>query len=130
QVADPLVLGDAGGRLVEDQRVPFAGEEQPEQQLDRGGLARPVGAEQAEDFAPIDLEVQRLQRLDLRASPEVAVDLGEVACLDNDVTAHHEGALCKTGKSSSGATPTITGRIVSDPRQGRAPMPHGLKTDG
>ena len=96
QVADPLVLGDVGGRLVEDQRLALGGEEQAEQQLDRGRLARAVGAEQAEDLAPMDLQVERLQRLDLRAAPEVAVDLGQVPGLDDDVTAHHEGALCKT----------------------------------
>ena len=96
QVADPLVLGDVGRRLVEDQRVALGREEQAEQELDRGRLARAVGPEQAEDLAPVDLEVERLERLDLRASPEVAVDLGQVPCLDNDVTAHHAGALCKT----------------------------------
>ena len=86
QVADPLVLGDVGGRLVEDQGVALGGEEQAEQQLDGGGLARAVGPEQAEDLAPVDLKVEGLEGLDLRASPEVAVDLGQVPRLDDDVT--------------------------------------------
>src|SRR5262249_25951592 len=97
-----------------------------EQQLDRGRLARAVGPEQAEDLAAVHLEVQGLERLDLRASPEVRIDLGEVPCLDNDVSTHHEGALCKTGRNAGRATPsgtsrtdrTGTGRADSGTRRG------------
>ena len=32
--------------------------DQTEQQADRGGLARPVGSQEAEDFAPGDLKVE------------------------------------------------------------------------
>jgi hypothetical protein len=67
---------------------PSVGEEQAEQQLDRRGLARPVGPEQAEDLAPMNLQVQRLEGQHLAASPEVAVDLRQVPGLDDDVTVH------------------------------------------
>ena len=50
-----LVLLDLGGRLAEDEGVAGGREEQAEQQLDGGGLAGAVGAEQAEDLALVDL---------------------------------------------------------------------------
>ena len=51
-------LRDVGGRLAEDEGLAVGGEEQAEQQLDGGGLAGAVGAEQAEDLAAVDLEVE------------------------------------------------------------------------
>ena len=108
QVADPLVLGDVGGRLVEDQGVALGGEEQAEQQLDRRGLARAVGAQQAEDLAAVDLKIEGLEGLDLRASPEIAVDLGQVPRLDDHFRSlvHHEGALSHDGSEGHGAAET------------------------
>ena len=88
QVADSLVLGDVGRRLAEDEGIALGREEQAEQEFDRGGLARAVRSEQAEDLASFDLEVERFEGLDLGAAPEVAVDLGEVAGLDDDVAIH------------------------------------------
>src|SRR5207247_6770355 len=74
---DPLVhLGAAGG-LAEDGGGSSGGEDQAQQQLDRGALARAVGPEQTEDFAAVDGQVQVVQRPDLVAAPEVAIDLGE-----------------------------------------------------
>ncbi len=94
QVADPLVLGDVGRRLVEDQRLALGREQQAEQQLDRGRLSRAVGPEQAEDLAAIHLQVEGLERLDLGAAPEIAVDLGQVPGLDDDFMTHYANALC------------------------------------
>ena len=82
QVADPLVLGDVGGVAAEDQGLAAGGKEQPQEQLDRGRLARAVGAQQAEDLAAADLQVEGLQGPDLLPAPEIAIDLGEVAGFD------------------------------------------------
>ena len=56
QVADPLVLGDARRRLVEDQSLALGREQQAEQELDRRRLSGAVGPEQAEDLAAMDLQ--------------------------------------------------------------------------
>ena len=48
-------LRDVGGGLAEDEGLAVGREEQAEQQLDGGGLAGAVGAEQAEDLAAVDL---------------------------------------------------------------------------
>ena len=85
QIADPFVLRDVGRVLAEDQSLPAGREEQAQQQLDRGGLARAVGAEQAEDLAAVDLQVERLESPHLLPAPEVAIDLGQVARLDDDI---------------------------------------------
>src|SRR5262249_30342002 len=87
-VADALVLGDVERRLAEDERLPGGGEEQAQEQLDGRGLARAVGAEQAEDLAALDLDVQRVQGGLLAPAPEVAVDLRQVASLDDDALGH------------------------------------------
>src|SRR5262249_59618837 len=73
EVADPLVLLDVQGRLVEDQGVALGREEQAQQQLDGGGLARAVGAEQAEDLAAFDGQVERPEGGLFAAAPEGAV---------------------------------------------------------
>ena len=88
QVADAFVLVDVGGGLAEDEGLAVGGEEQAEQQLDGGGLAGAVGAEQAEDFALVDLEVEGVQGGLLLPAPEVAVDLGQVARFDDDFLGH------------------------------------------
>ena len=85
-------LRDVGGRLAEDEGVAVGREEQAEQQLDGGGLAGAVGAEQAEDFAAVDLQVEGAQGGLLFAAPEVAVDLGQVAGFDDNFFVSHETA--------------------------------------
>ena len=85
QVADAFVFLDLGRRLPEDEGVAVGGEEQAEQQLDGGRLAGAVGAEQAEDFAAIDLHVEGAQGDLLLPAPEVAVDLGQLARFDDDL---------------------------------------------
>ena len=76
-------LRDVGGGLAEDEGVAVGGEEQAEQELDGRGLAGAVGAEQAEDLALVDLEVEGAQGDLLLPAPEVAVDLGELAGFDD-----------------------------------------------
>ena len=88
QVADPLVLGDVGGRLAEDQRLALGRKEQPQQQLDRRRLARAVRAQQAEDLAAADFQVERLEGPDLLPAPEIAVHLGQGPRLENNFFAH------------------------------------------
>jgi hypothetical protein len=95
QVADPLVLRDVGRPAAEDERLARGGKDEPQQELHRGRLAGPVGPEQAEDLAPADLEVERLERHLLAATPEVAVGLREVAGFDDDVGA--SGTLARRG---------------------------------
>ena len=65
----PLVLADVGGVFAEDQGLAFGGKQQAQQQLDRGGLAGAVGPEQAEDFALLDFQVERLEGPHLLAGP-------------------------------------------------------------
>src|SRR5205085_5597246 len=86
--ADALVLLDRRGRLAEHEGVALGREEQAQEQLDGGGLARAVGAEQAEDLAALDRQVQGAERGLLAPAPEVAVDLGEVARLDDRFQGH------------------------------------------
>ena len=88
QVADPLVLGHFGGVAAEDQGLAAGGEQQAEDQLDGGGLARAVGPEQPEDFAPADFQVQGLQGPDLLTPPEIAINLGETSGFDDDFGLH------------------------------------------
>ncbi len=85
---------------------PLGGEEQAEQQLDGGGLAGAVGAEQAEDFALVDLEVEGVEGGLLLAAPEVAVDLGEASGFDDGI-----GHYAVSGRSArrSGGTVGLTG---------------------
>ena len=64
QVADPLADVGVAGRVVEQRGLAFAELDDAEQDLDERGLAGPVLAEQAEDFALLDLEGDAPQRLD------------------------------------------------------------------
>ena len=67
---------------------PSVGKQQAEQQLDRGGFAGAVGAQQAEDFALLDFEVERLEGPHLWPAPEIAVDLREGPRFDDCFTRH------------------------------------------
>ena len=60
QISKPGVLRDVGGVTAEDQRLSAGGKQQSQQQLNGGGLSRPVGAQQAEDFAAANFQVQGL----------------------------------------------------------------------
>ena len=92
QIADAFVLAHFARRHVENERVPFGGEEQAEQQLDCGGLPGAIGSEQAEYFAAVDFHVEGAQSDFLFASPEVAVDLGKFACFDDEFFTGHASA--------------------------------------
>ena len=85
QVADPFVFRDLGGVAAEDQGLAVGGKQQAEDELDRGGFARSVGPEQAENLAAADFQVERLEGPDLLPPPEIAVNLGEISGFDNDV---------------------------------------------
>ena len=67
-----------GGGLAEDEGLALGGKQQAQQQLDGRGLARAVGAEQAEDLALADLQVEGLEGGLLLPAPEVAIDLGQL----------------------------------------------------
>jgi hypothetical protein len=54
-------------------------------------LPEPLGPSRSEDLAAADLEIEGLERHLLAAAPEVAVDLGEIAGLDDHVTAQETG---------------------------------------
>ena len=97
QIADALVLAHVGGRLAEDEGLAVGGEEQAEQELDGGGLAGAVGAEQAEDLAAVDFEVEGAEGVLLLAAPEVAVDLGELAGFDNHILSHEGASSSRAG---------------------------------
>src|SRR5262249_7888033 len=101
--ADALVLGDVRGGLAEDERLALGGEQEAEQELDRRRLARAVRAEQAEDLALADLDVEGAEGGLLLTAPEVAVDLGSLAGFDDHVlgpdTTSRPGH-CRVGKRS------------------------------
>src|SRR5690606_38472813 len=84
----PLVFGYVARVLAEHERPAGGREQQPLDQLDRGRLARAVGAEQSEDLPLFDLDVERFQRRDLLAPPKVAVDLAEVPGFNDHVRIH------------------------------------------
>ena len=88
QVADALVLADVGGVFAEDEGLALGGKQQAEQQLDRGGFAGAVGAEQAEDLALLDFQVERLEGPHLWPAPEIAIDLREGPRFDDCLIRH------------------------------------------
>src|SRR5262249_49332539 len=98
----------------EHQGVALGREQQAEQQLDRGGLARTVRPQQAENFTAMNLQVERLQRRLLAASPKVAVDLGELASLDHYIAGH-------AGPPLSGSEPTTGPNRAGPPECHYAP---------
>ena len=63
---------------------PFVGIEQAQQQLDGGGLAGTIRAEQAEHFAAPHLEIHVVHRARLGPAPEILEDLGQPADGDDD----------------------------------------------
>ena len=88
QVAEPLVLADVGGVFAEHQGLALGGEQQAQQQLDRGRLAGAVGAQQAEDLALLDFQVEGLEGPHLLPAPEVAIDLRQGPRFDDCLTRH------------------------------------------
>ena len=62
QVADAALDGEIAERPAEQLRAARRREDELHQQLQRGGLAGAVGAEEAEDLARLDLERQAVER--------------------------------------------------------------------
>ena len=71
-------------RMAEDLDVPLGRVQQAEQQLDGGGLAGAVRAEQAEDLAAPHLEIHVVHRARLGPAPEILEDLGQAANGNDD----------------------------------------------
>ncbi len=84
QIPNPLVLAGLAGILVKHQDSAAGREQQPEDQLDGGRFSAAVGTEQPENLTLADLDIERLQRVDLFAAPEIAVNLAQVASFDDD----------------------------------------------
>jgi hypothetical protein len=61
--------GAARGRLAEQPQLAGGRGQQPEQQPDQGGLAGAVGADQADDLAGGDVEVDAVDRQQLAEPP-------------------------------------------------------------
>src|SRR5207248_1466352 len=71
-------------------------------------LAGAVGAEQAEDLAPADLDVEGPQGGLLLPAPEVAVDLGQLAGFDDHVLGHGATSMGCFGRPGAlGAGPPL-----------------------
>ena len=65
--------------MAENFDVAFRRIQQTEQQLDGGGFAGTVRAEQAENFAFADFKIHAVHRARLRAVPEILEDLRQAA---------------------------------------------------
>ena len=94
------------GRVQAEGADPAArGSEEAEQAADRRALAGPVGPQEPEDLATLDLEVDAPDRLDL------AVVLDEALDTDDRVQhAHRSGSpTAATGASSTSAAAPIPG---------------------
>src|SRR5690606_29208282 len=89
QVADPAADLDAVGARVaaQDEDLARGAADEVEQDADGGRLARAVGAEEAEDLAGADPQVQAEQ------GPAAAVVLGEAAGFDDGVRGCVHGGL-------------------------------------
>ena len=61
EVTDTLVHGRVIQFLAQDSRRAGSRKNQAEKDFERGGLPRPIRAQQAEDFARLHLEVQGIQ---------------------------------------------------------------------
>src|ERR1039457_4131491 len=71
--------------MTENLDLPARRVEQTEQQLDRGGFARAVRAEQTEHFAAPHVEIHVVHRARLGPVPEILEDLRQAADGDDDL---------------------------------------------
>ena len=85
QVADPLVFLNLCCRFAKDKGVAGGGEKQAQEKFDRRGLARAVRPQEPEDFSLMDGQVQGIESGFLLAAPEIAIDLGQAAGLDDGI---------------------------------------------
>src|SRR5262245_31878199 len=88
KVTDSLILADLGGRLAKDQGIAVRGEQQAEQQFDRGGLPGAVGTQQAEYLASMDLQIECVESSFFLPAPEIPVDLGQPTRFNNHISGH------------------------------------------
>src|SRR5262249_21358807 len=88
QVPQPLVFRDVSGVLPENQGLAAGGKQQAQQQLDRGGLARAVGTQQAENLTFADFQIEGFESADFLTAPEIAVNLGQASRFDNNAGRH------------------------------------------
>ena len=77
-----LFHGDVFDRAPEDPGPAGRGEQEAEQELNRGGLARPVMTEEAEDLPLLHFQVQVIQRHETLAPETETKLLGEAGDLD------------------------------------------------
>jgi L-fucose isomerase-like protein len=78
QIADALSYADARQRNPQHRGAAFCGMNEAEKNLDEGGFAGTVRAEQAEDLALLDLERDILERNDRELSiDEVRINFRE-----------------------------------------------------
>ena len=91
QIANAFVLGDIRRIFAKHQGLPAGGKQQPQQELDGGRFARPVGPQQAKNLPLADLQVQGVKSADLGPAPEVAKNLGQAARLNHHVPGGRSG---------------------------------------
>src|SRR5262249_404115 len=83
QVADVAVHADVAYRFPEDARAARCRKDNPHQQLDGRSLSRPVGTEQAKDFAFLHLHRQAFERrLPFQVEKSVRIFFAEIFCLN------------------------------------------------
>src|ERR1035438_8228176 len=73
--------------MAEDLDVPLRGIQQAKQQLDGGGFARAIRAEQAEDLSAPDFKIHVVHRARLGTVPEILEHLRQPAHGDDDLGA-------------------------------------------
>jgi hypothetical protein len=62
EVADAAANGRIGSRPAEEEALARRGPDEVQQHTNRGCLSCPVGAEESEDFALFDFEIERINR--------------------------------------------------------------------
>ena len=83
QVADPAVDRHVPRRLAEDFETPARRIEQPQEQLDGGGLAGAVRAQQAKDFPAADGQIQAVDGPGFGPPPEILENLDQPLGVDD-----------------------------------------------
>jgi hypothetical protein len=82
EISDPAPALRIADGNPEERRLAGRGVREAQEDLDRGRLARAVGAEKPEDFARLDPQVDAGQRFHAPASEPGAIHLPQAASLD------------------------------------------------
>src|SRR5450432_888514 len=85
EVPDPAPARGIADRDAEEPRLPFARPGQAEQNLDGGRLVRAIRAEQAEQLATPDLQIQAIESPHGSASQPRSVYLAQTSSLDGQL---------------------------------------------